>query len=267
MTFRGSLAEVSLADILQLVAVSNRTGVLALRMGDLRGEIHIDQGQIHHAATERLRGDAAFYELARWHSGDFEFAQDAQLAARTMEKPTPALLAEALRQAAEWKVLATRISSTRMVPVLAPEAASGVSLAAHEWAIVSRVDGRRSLEEIAAALGQSPFEVCKVVFGLLSTGVVTLLSGAVPERAEPRRTEPPVRVERRAVDLASARSRISELVYRGLGPNGETHVIKIEKTQSVEDLVKAASACRDFLIKIGRQEVAELVSAELDHLG
>ena len=174
MTFRGSLAEVSLADILQLVAVSSRTGILSLRRGEDRGEIHIDKGQISHAATGLLSGDAAFYELARWNSGEFEFAQDVPLGPRTVDKSNPALLEEAIRQAGEWRILATKIHSTRMVPVFSPQAASGVSLAAHEWAIVSRVDERRNLEEIAAALGQSTFDVCKIVYTLLSTGVLAL---------------------------------------------------------------------------------------------
>lgn len=360
MTFRGSLAEVSLADILQLVAVSSRTGILSLRRGEERGEIHIDKGQISHAATGLLSGDAAFYELARWNSGEFEFAQDVPLGPRTVDKSNPALLEEAIRQAGEWRILATKIHSTRMVPVFSPQAASGVSLAAHEWAIVSRVDERRNLEEIAAALGQSTFEVCKVVYTLLSTGVLALredlrqlplerlrrltaeelgrlaervhrtalelapgretqlnldgavrlfraehesgraldalidlvrdaekainsvlgpepartfidrvalqLNGGETDRAAGRRAEPAARVERRVVDLGAARLRLSELVYRGLGPKGETHVLKIEKTKTIEDLIKVGSACRDFLLKLGQQDLADQVTAELENL-
>ena len=174
MTFRGSLAEVSLADILQLVAVSNRTGILALRMGEQRGEIHIDQGSISHASAERISGDAAFYELARWNSGEFEFAQDVALGPRTIQTANHVLISEGARRAEEWKLLATKIPSTRMVPVFPTQAAAGVSLTAEQWAIVSRVDERRSLDEIAAVLGTSPFDVCKIAFGLIASGVLAV---------------------------------------------------------------------------------------------
>ena len=39
---------------------------------------------------------------------------------------------------------------------------------------LTRVDERRSIEEIAAALGQGAFDVCKIIYGLLTSGVLAL---------------------------------------------------------------------------------------------
>ena len=97
MVFKGSLAELPLTDILQLVAVSNKTGVLTLHNGDARGEIHIDKGSIAHATSGPLAGEQAFFELARWLAGEFDFTQDAQIASRTIETSNTNLLLEAAR--------------------------------------------------------------------------------------------------------------------------------------------------------------------------
>ena len=174
MAFQGSLAELPLTDILQLVAVSAKTGVLTLRNADSSGEIHVDKGRIIHATFGALAGEQAFFELARWQAGSFNFVQDAAVAPQSIVTSNTTLLLEAARQIDEWKLLAKKIGSTRMVPVFAPRAASSVSLTAQEWAVVSRVDERRNIEEIAAALGQSAFDVCKVLFGLLASGELAL---------------------------------------------------------------------------------------------
>ncbi len=49
MAFQGSLAELHLPDIIQLVSVSGKTGVFHLTEGEQRGEIYLKDGQIVHA--------------------------------------------------------------------------------------------------------------------------------------------------------------------------------------------------------------------------
>lgn len=377
MVFRGSLAELPLTDILQLVAVSSKTGVLTLHNADARGEIHIDKGQIVHATTGVLAGEQAFFELARWLAGEFDFTQDAPVALRTIETANTNLLLEAARQIDEWKLLAKKIGSTRMVPLFTPPAARSVSLAPQEWAIVSRVDERRNIEEIAAAQGQSAFDVCKVIHGLLTSGVLTLredlrrlpidrvrqlsgdeqdrlageihraaasllegqvrpndLDGALrlyraehdsgraldalldlvretektvsgvlgphqarafldrvallmsaggserpvpapaappPQPAPPappvlRPLEPAARPVRPPVDLGKLRQRLAELAYQGLGPEGESQVLRIERAKTADELLRVGTACRDLLRRIGKADFATAVGAELDLL-
>ena len=49
MAFQGSLAELHLPDIIQLVSVSGKTGVFHLTDGVHRGEIYLQDGRIVHA--------------------------------------------------------------------------------------------------------------------------------------------------------------------------------------------------------------------------
>lgn len=175
MAFQGSLRELPLPDIIQLVAVSGKTGVFVLRNGAQSGKIFLEKGQIVHAEVSGLVGEQAVYELARWLQGDFVFTPGAEAEARTVDKSNTNLLMEAARQIDEWKILSKKIESTSLVPVFAAHASgTSVSFSPSEWAVITRVDERRSIEDIAAALGHGAFEVCKVVYGLLTSGVLSL---------------------------------------------------------------------------------------------
>ena len=77
MAFQGSLRELPLPDIIQLVSVSGKTGMFALRREAYpEGEIFLREGRIVHARVGELEGEEAVYELAIWPEGDFVFASD-----------------------------------------------------------------------------------------------------------------------------------------------------------------------------------------------
>lgn len=176
MAFQGSLKELPLPDIIQLVSVSGKTGVFALsRDGDMRGEIFLRGGQIVHAHVGDLQGEEAVYELAIWPEGDFVFTPGQETDRTTIHKSNTNLLMEAARRIDEWQVLSKRIPSTRLVPVFTNQATTtSVSLTPQEWTLICKIDERRTIEEIAIGLEMSPFEACKLLYGLITSGLVNL---------------------------------------------------------------------------------------------
>jgi len=175
VAFQGSLRELPLPDVIQLVAVSGKTGSFALKNGPESGRIFLRKGQIIHATAGSLVGEQAVYELARWSEGEFAFTPGVETDIESIDKSNTNLLMEAARQIDEWKILSKKIGSTRMVPVFAPQASRvSVSFTPPEWSVITKVDERRSIDEIAAGLGLGSFEVCKVIYGLLTSGVLAL---------------------------------------------------------------------------------------------
>lgn len=176
MAFQGSLKELPLPDIIQLVSVSGKTGVFALRRNsDNTGEIYLRGGQIVHAHVGDLQGEEAMYELAIWPEGEFVFTPGKETEITTIQKSNTNLLMEAARRIDEWQILSKRIPSTRLVPVFTQHATTtSVSLTPQEWALICKIDERRTIEEIAIGLDMSPFETCKLLFGLLTSGLVGL---------------------------------------------------------------------------------------------
>jgi hypothetical protein len=176
MAFQGSLKELPLPDIIQLVSVSGKTGVFSLRRnGEDPGEIYLRGGQIVHAFVGDLQGEEAMYELAIWPEGEFVFTPGKETAQTTIHKSNTNLLMEAARRIDEWQILAKRIPSTRLVPVFTQQTATtSVSLTPQEWHVICKIDERRSIEEIAIGLGMSPFELCKILYGLITSSLIGL---------------------------------------------------------------------------------------------
>ena len=97
MTFQGSLEELPLPDIIQLVSVSGKTGRFDLSSNDAEGQIFLQDGQIVHARTNTLEGEEAIYELAIWEDGEFFFTPDRISETTTISKSNTNLLMEAAR--------------------------------------------------------------------------------------------------------------------------------------------------------------------------
>lgn len=65
----GSLAEVSIFDLIQMLFSGNKTGRLEISCGERKGLLHFDHGQVFHAETfdqQRLSGESAFLEILRF---------------------------------------------------------------------------------------------------------------------------------------------------------------------------------------------------------
>src|SRR4029453_19600542 len=73
-------------------------------------------------------------------------------------------------------------------PVLAPideDHPSLLDLLPNEWEMLAMIDGQSDLRSIANRLGRSEFDVAKVAYGLLSTGVIELRAAEKPVMVEP----------------------------------------------------------------------------------
>jgi hypothetical protein len=176
MSFQGSLAELHLPDIVQLMSVSGKTGVFHLQDGPVKGEIFLKDGQIVHAQLDDAQGEEAVYALAIWNRGEFRFEPGVSTDRNTITKSNTNLLMEAARRLDEWRVLQKKIPSTDHAPeFVIQEGRDGqINLNTGEWLILSKIDGRRSVKQIAAAAGLPVFDVAKILYGLVATGLLRL---------------------------------------------------------------------------------------------
>ena len=175
MAFQGSLEELPLPDVIQLVAASGKTGKFSVSCRLGAGDIYLRDGEIVHSAVADLKGEEAFYELATWEEGEFVFTPGQDPPDATISKSNTNLLMQAAQRIDEWKVLVTKVPSTRMVPVFTEDSGTtSVSLSPSEWDVIRRIDEARSVEEIAQALKTSAFDVSKTLFGLITSGLVAL---------------------------------------------------------------------------------------------
>lgn len=174
--FQGSLKELHLPDVIQLVSVSSKTGAFHLYKDNDEGVIYLELGKIVHAFLGNTEGDEAVYAMATWTEGTFRFVPDEPPPKHTITKSNTNLLMEAARRLDEWKILSKKIPSLDMVPRFeVPQGKKGkINLNTQEWLILSKVNGQSSIAEIAAQSNLSPFDVAKMLYGLITMGLVQL---------------------------------------------------------------------------------------------
>jgi hypothetical protein len=194
MAFQGSLSELHLPDIIQLVSVSGKTGVFRLIDAEHKGDIWLHEGRIVHAELEDLTGEEAVYALAIWRTGEFRFEAGIPSPRQSIQKSNTNLLMEAARRLDEWRVLSKKIPSVELVPefVVLESREGQINLNTMEWLLLSKIDGQRSVKQIAAAAGMSVFDAAKLLYGLVATNLIRLRpSGAAPAAQRPSLAGPP----------------------------------------------------------------------------
>jgi hypothetical protein len=245
MAFQGSLAELHLPDIIQLISVSGKTGVFHLTDGALKGRIYLNDGKIVHAELEDTSGEEAVYALAIWSQGDFRFEPGIATDQRTITKSNTNLLMEAARRLDEWRVLSKKVPSVDMVPeFVVQDAREGqINLNTSEWLILSKIDGTRSVKTIAQSAGLSVFDVAKILYGLVATSLIRLKTAPEGAARPAGKTAggamsaavasaPPTPVSPRAASQAAASelllrlNRVREVCNALLGAVGESVVNK-----------------------------------------
>jgi hypothetical protein len=204
MPIEGPIRELALPDVFQLLELSRKTGVLRVRsqLRNDEGEVYFEAGRVVQASlrskpapakvadssmTEReverkMRGhiETAVFELMSWREGFFSFEERGipDLAEdKRVRIATESLLMESARRVDEWSRIADKVPHAEVVPLLADvtgEHESQLDLLPHEWEVLSLIDGQRDVKGIAAALHRSEFDTAKVVYGLVTTGVVEI---------------------------------------------------------------------------------------------
>ena len=210
----------------------------------------------------RLQIESVVFELMSWREGFFSFEERPPNEIGTMKEArirvsTESLLMEGARRIDEWSRIADKVPNLGVVPILAgvrdDGQASQLDLLPPEWEVLSMIDGTRDLRGIAAVLGRGEFDVAKVVYGLVTTGVVevrapdsTAAVSAAAEGLEPVLKEGTAALARRAgeealnaaraalkTDPASARARL--LAARALA-------LLNRHTDAVDELRRAVHA-------------------------
>jgi len=131
--------------------------------------------------------EESVYGLFGWPDGEFRFEQGQRPEpdAPIMPIPLPVehLIMEGVRRIDEWGRIRDRIPSTDMVVrfVEQPgEKAKGVNLAPEEWRVFARINGKDTLAEISQKTNLGEFDVCRIVYGFLTAGLVDVIKKPKP---------------------------------------------------------------------------------------
>ncbi len=94
----GSLSEMSLPDMVQVLWHGRKTGSLKIRAAGEAGEIHFVTGAIYNALWANLRGEEAFYAMLALSEGEFALDPNFTAPQQVIQDSPEALLLEGMRR-------------------------------------------------------------------------------------------------------------------------------------------------------------------------
>ena len=176
MAIRGSLNEASLPDVLQLLAMGNKTGTLTLIVPGSGGTICFENGRICFASVNgRATGtEDSVFVMFKWNDGSFSFEPGIQTPkdARLVSMDPQELLLEGARRVDEWSLIEKKIPSFDAVFTLDRQQLlrNRNVLTDEQQRLLPLIDGFRDVNELMRVAKLGEFDVGKALFGLMSGG-------------------------------------------------------------------------------------------------
>ena len=94
----GSLETMPIADLVQVLHICRKTGLLRLSRRTDSASLYFDDGEIRHATVDDRAGEEAFFRLMAWTDAAFAFESGARSEVASLSQPTMTLLMEGLRR-------------------------------------------------------------------------------------------------------------------------------------------------------------------------
>jgi CheY-like chemotaxis protein len=165
---RGDLSQVPLIDLLQVLSMNRRTGVLSVSTATGAGEVRIFEGEVMDAVYRRLEGEKAIYRLLGEREGSFAFLPGGTASLRRVTVGTSMLVMEAMRQFDEVARLRVDLAPGGDALIAGEPPSSDASKLERE--IVQLLQAPRSVDEVLDEVQAPDVEVLQLMRTLALRG-------------------------------------------------------------------------------------------------
>ena len=169
------------------VRTDKETGLLLINMG------YVTQADILQSVRSHLLD--IIYLLFTWPDGAFQFEPGILPSDDRITVPIflEGVIMEGTRRIQEWEMLQDELPDLDMAMKFPARPSSNlrdINLSVDEWRVISFINPRNSIKQIADVNKMNEFQIRKIVYRMLSAGLVELMQ---PEGAAPKRllTRPP----------------------------------------------------------------------------
>lgn len=211
---QGNLSQISLTDLLLLATSAKKSGVLKLTRGKETVDVFLTEGRIVHANCPIGEGEKALLYPVTWGEGSFDLLPNGTLPSSTITKTSSEILDEVKAMTREWETILEVIPSGKAVfriADLADDQTGPITVPNVGWRVLSKLDGSRTVHEVAEIL-RIPFAyIAKVIFNLHKSGLVEAASPVSKPAVE---TVPPALLSRLTNILTDVIGPMAPLVLR-----------------------------------------------------
>lgn len=169
----GSLAEISLPDLLQMLEGCRKTGVLVLKKGSSDfGSIYFSDGRAIDAKYKRWEGENAFYRLLKWVDGSFRFSPQLEVdRPENIRDTVQGMLMEAMKRLDEQEKLLPSLPPGNLVLCLRPFNSKTINLNPAYPRLMALFDGQRTMASCVEELDMDT-EALELIISLYSRGLL-----------------------------------------------------------------------------------------------
>ena len=94
----GSLSEMSLPDIIQILGAGRKTAKITLENNGKTAYIYLEDGRVVNAEIDDLKGEEAFYKILWWNEGTFTIDPNVEITERLINMSNDSLMLEGFRR-------------------------------------------------------------------------------------------------------------------------------------------------------------------------
>lgn len=193
MALQGNLVDLPLFDLVQVLTLQNKTGVLSLNRDFSQAQVTFSKSKIyaayvHHASHNGKsiykQGEDALYDLLGWPDGQFTFElTNALPAVENVQLQWDQLILEYCRRSDEneQKQRLHELISARPRLVPNPPMQAEITLDLEQWRVLFQVNGVLTIKEIATSIRQDPREVAEIATKLEKKGLIMFERTAQPD--------------------------------------------------------------------------------------
>jgi CheY-like chemotaxis protein len=172
----GTLKQIGLSDLLQILGMNRRSGRLYVTSGGKRGEIALVDGRTVDARAGGAEGEKALFRVLSWREGTFAFVPGGPQVVRKIERPMEDALLEGMRQADEMGKLVASLPPRNARLALAPDAQLPLDQHPVTAEVMRLLSEPKPLHEVIEACSATDFETLRAVAALLDKGIAYVAS-------------------------------------------------------------------------------------------
>jgi CheY-like chemotaxis protein len=182
----GTLTEITLMDLLQILRMNRRSGFLDLEQEGRLATVFIRDGEVVNAKLGNFKGEKAFFRLLDWSKGKFEFRPQAVETEILIERPGENLILEGLRQLDEVnKIRGSRGGAACRLELVKHFQGPPEKLRPVTREVVKLLEYFTGLDDILDQSSFNDLEICQTLEVLIEKGIVAVSEAAAADEQTP----------------------------------------------------------------------------------
>ena len=170
--FAGDLTEMNLIDLIEILQVGGKSGIIKLKFGPYIGTVYVHEGRIADATLENLLPEEALMKMFLWLEGKFSVEITDIERPPAIENDTKSLVSDGMRHLRRWKELIAGLPSLETNIMVNQSIFSLENLSNDEKEVTKILSKQPTIYDVVIKSPFDPIHTIKIVKKLLDRNYI-----------------------------------------------------------------------------------------------